>query len=444
MDQLNEKTISVVVELEYKLMNVSTIEQADQEELQRMLEKFSKVFFSDINLYSNSGQLIATSRREIFIKGLLSENINPMAYEELFVKNKLNYITTEHIGNAYYFSSYVPLNLNGFQSAGVVNLPYFAKQSEVARAYYLMLFTFINMFVMLGIAGTFLALLLSRVLTRPLLLLQESLRGLQFDQENERLQWDKNDEIGQLISEYNRMVEKLEQSAELLKHSERESAWREVAQQIAHEIKNPLTPMKLNVQHLEKAYEANDPDLRNRIRNISESLISQIDSLNQVAEMFSNFAKTNAGNLEEVDLSKVIDAAASLFRGQQNLTIKVKQGNGKDTYLTLGIEKDLLRVFNNLIKNAIQSMEDQQKKEIEIQIDRKEGFIVVRVSDQGRGIPEDARQNIFKPYFTTKSGGTGLGLAITRNIMTEIGGEISFENRPEGGTTFILFFRQLS
>ncbi len=444
IEQLNEKTISVLIELEYKLSNINSLEQFDREELQLMLEKFSSVFFSDINLYSPSGQLIATSRRDIFNKGLLSENINPMAYEELFVKNRLSYVTSEMIGTADYYSSYAPLNLNDYQAAGIVNLPYFAKQSEVTRSYYLMLFTFINMFVILGIAGTLLALLLSRALTRPLLLLQESLRSLQIDKVNERLEWGKNDEIGQLISEYNRMVEKLEQSAELMKHSERESAWREVAQQIAHEIKNPLTPMKLNVQYLEKAYQADDPKIKDKIHSISATLISQIDSLNQVAEMFSNFAKTNAGNLENVDLQKVIGSSVTLFKNQPGLSITVKPVEHNKSFFTMGIEKDLLRVFNNLIKNAIQSMEDMPDKRIEISLEKKEGFIIVLVSDNGKGIPHEAKQNIFKPYFTTKSGGTGLGLAITRNIMNEIGGEINFEERPEGGTTFVLYFRQLS
>jgi signal transduction histidine kinase len=444
VEQLNEKTASVLIELQHKLGGYQSLSQVDQEELQMLLEKFSSVFFSDINLYNTSGQLIATSRRDIFVKGLLSENINPMAFEELFVKNKLSYISMENIGSAVYYSSYVPLNLDGFNAAGIVNLPYFAKQSEVTRSYYLMLFTFINMFVILGIAGTLLALLLSRVLTRPLLLLQDSLRTIQIDRENERLEWTKDDEIGQLISEYNRMVEKLEQSAEMLKHSERESAWREVAQQIAHEIKNPLTPMKLNVQYLEKAYEADDPNLKDKIHSISATLISQIDSLNQVAEMFSNFAKTNAGNLENVDLGKVIGDTVSLFSNQPGLDLEVNIQENDHKFETLGVEKDLLRVFNNLIKNAIQSMEEVKDKKIEISMGQKDDFITVLISDTGKGILPEARPKIFQPYFTTKTTGTGLGLAIARNIMHEVGGEISFEERKGGGTTFILYFRPIT
>jgi signal transduction histidine kinase len=441
-EQLNEKTVSVLIELEHKLSSDTSLYQKDESYMIDLLRKFSLVFFSDINLYNTSGQIVASSRPEIFQRGLISENINPLAYEELFVKNKLFYITQESIGKASYYSSYAPLILNTGQTVGIVNLPYFARQTEVRKAYYLMLFTFINLFVIFGILGALLGLLLSRIIAKPLFLLQESIGNIRIDKKNEKINWDRNDEIGQLIAEYNHMVDKLEQSAEMLKHSERENTWREVARQIAHEIKNPLTPMKLNVQYLEKAYNENDPDFDKKVKNISASLITQIDALDKVAEMFSDFAKSNAGKFEDVDLQKVIRSTVSLFRSHSNIDFHFEVENQDETYFVKAVEKDVLRVFNNLLKNAIQSLENKNDGKIEVFLGKENHHVIVQIVDNGKGIPVEARVKIFQPYFTTKSGGTGLGLAIVKNIMTEIGGEIKFEPSDKGGTVFILRFNQ--
>jgi signal transduction histidine kinase len=442
LNQLTEKTSSVIVELEHKLEGKSNHENMDPIMLEDLLKKFSLVFFSDINLYNPSGKMLASSRPEIFNKGLISENINPMAYEELFVKHKLFFFTNEKIGTASYYSSYAPLMLGTDHTVCILNLPYFARQSEVRASYFRMLFTFINVFVIFGIIGAFLSLFLTRILAKPLLILQTNIGNLRIDQKNEKIVWNRSDEIGLLIEEYNKMVDKLEQSAELLKHSERESTWREVAQQIAHEIKNPLTPMKLNVQYLEKAYNENDPTFKTRIKNVSASLISQIDALDKVAEMFSDFAKSNATTFEKVDLEKVLSSTVALFKSHSWVTFKVEVIENGKPYIVNAIEKDLVRVFNNLLKNAIQAMEDKKEGEIDIIVQRTSPYIEVTISDTGKGIPSHEKASIFQPYFTTKTKGTGLGLAIVKNIMAEIGGEIGFESLDAGGTSFILKFKE--
>ncbi|MEE4258703.1 MAG: ATP-binding protein [Bacteroidales bacterium] len=435
--QLNEKTYSVLIELQHKLGSITTFEEFPTEELQPLLRKFSLVFFSDINVYDPSGKLVASSRPEIFRKGLLSERINPLAFEEINVDNKLFYTAEEKIGELVYYSSYVPLNLGDNEPIGIVNLPYFARQTEVKKSYYLMIFSFLNLFVMAGILGTFIALLISKLLTKPLVVLQQSLSEIRIDEQNERIDWAGDDEIGLLIKEYNQMVDKLEQSAELLKHSERESAWREVARQIAHEIKNPLTPMKLNIQYLEKAYNENDPDLQDKITTISKSLIQQIDTLDKVAEMFADFAKSNIRKMDKVELLGVIKSTVALFKNDTHITFNVF--HDEDEYFTKAIEKDLIRVFNNLLKNAVQSVENKTQGKIEISITRSDIYIEVQIADNGKGIDKSIKNKIFQPYFTTKSGGTGLGLAIVKNIMNETGGSISFES-SEKGTVFFLKF----
>ena len=439
--QLLEKTNSVLIELQHKLSDVTDLNNEDREVLHSLLRKFSLVFFSDINLYNDGGELIATSRPEIFEKDLLSPLINPSAYVAIFEDNKLNYITEESIGSMEYYSSYVPINLNNYKPIGIVNLPYFARQSEYTRSYYIMFSYLINIYVLIGIITTIIAVIFSRYLTRPLALLQQSISGIRIDKQNERIEWNKNDEIGILISEYNRMVDKLEQSADLLIRSERESAWREVAKQIAHEIKNPLTPMKLNVQYLEKAYKNNDPDFPSKIKSVSSSLITQIDTLNNVAEMFSDFAKNSSSTQEKTNLRKVIDTATQLFDKRQNLEIVVEFKDEKD-FIVAGFEKDILRVINNILKNAVQSTEGIEGM-VKIIVKRDGSFTEIQIKDNGRGISDHAKSNIFQPYFTTKSSGTGLGLAIVKNIINEVGGEVGFVSREGEGTTFTIKLRSL-
>ncbi len=437
--QLNEKTYSVLIELQHKLGSINSFDEFQMDELQPLLRKFSLVFFSDINVYDASGKLVASSRPEIFRKGLLSELINPLAFEEIYVDNKLFYTTEEKIGELAYYSSYVPLNLGENEPIGIVNLPYFARQTEVKKSYFLMIFTFLNLFVIAGILGTFIALFISKLLTKPLVILQQNLSEIRIDEQNERIDWVADDEIGLLIKEYNQMVDKLEQSAELLKHSERESAWREVARQIAHEIKNPLTPMKLNVQYLEKAYNEDDPSLKDKIKTISKSLIQQIDTLDKVAEMFSDFAKANIRKMDQVELLGVIKSAMALFKNYEQISFIIH--HDEDAYYTKAIEKDLVRVFNNLIKNAVQALENTSEGRIDITIIQSESYIEVQITDNGKGIDTAFKSKVFQPYFTTKSGGTGLGLAIVKNIMNETGGSISFESSKIGTTFFLKFNR---
>ncbi|MAE07621.1 MAG: hypothetical protein CL661_02545 [Bacteroidetes bacterium] len=440
--QLTEKTNSVLIELQHKLSPITNFKSEDPDFLHQLLRKFSLVFFSDINLYDNSGYLIATSRPEIFEKNLLSSFINPLAYKAIFTDNKLNFITEEKIGSLKYYSAYVPINLNNDRPIGIVNLPYFARQTEFTRSYYIMLSYLINIYVIIGIIGALIAITFSRYLTRPLVLLQKSLATIRIDEHNEKIDWNKKDEIGTLIKEYNLMVDKLEQSTYLLKHSERESAWREIAMQIAHEIKNPLTPMKLNIQYLEKSFKNKDPDFDSKINSISQSLITQIDALDNVAEMFSNFAETRFSDFEKVNLKTIIDSSVNLFDKKNNVVISITYTDAD--LFTLGFEKDILRAFNNILKNAIQSIENSENGEIKITAKRDSNFITIEVSDNGKGVSEEMKSKIFQPYFTTKTSGTGLGLAIVKNIMNEIGGKVSFESNTGQGTTFSLMFPESS
>ena len=438
--QLNEKAHSVLIELQHKLSDYTSLENVDKEQLGQLLQKFSMVFFSDINIYDTRGKIVASSRPQIFEEGFLSEMVNPKAFEEIFVDNLLYYNCTESIGDLEYYSSYLPLMLSADEAVGIINLPYFARQKEQRRSFRLLLFTFVNLFVILGIIGTVIAFYYSRLLTKPLTKLQQNIASLRIDTQNEKIEWHSNDEIGQLIGEYNKMVDKLEASADILKRSEREIAWREVARQIAHEIKNPLTPMKLNIQYLEKSYNENDSEFGIKIKDISKTLIQQIETLDKVAETFSDMAKSNIRNFKQIDLFSVMQAVVSLFEKSKDVEFVINTQNEQTIYLTKGVEKDLTQIFNNLLKNSVEAIGSKENGKVEISFSSGDSYHTICIADNGSGIQENKMDNIFTPYFTTRTQGTGLGLAIVKTIITDMGGNIKLESTSEKGTTFVLKF----
>lgn len=437
-NELNEKAHSVLIELQHKLSDKTSLEDVDKEQLGKLLQKFSLVFFSDINIYDTEGKIVASSRPQIFEEGFLSGMVNPKAFEEIFVDNLLYYNCTENIGSLKYFSTYLPLMLTAGEPAGIINLPYFARQKEQRRSFRFLLFTFINLFVILGILGTIIAVFYSRLLTKPLTVLQQNIANIRIDTQNAKIKWQSDDEIGQLISEYNKMVDKLEASTEILKRSEREIAWREVARQIAHEIKNPLTPMKLNIQYLEKAYGENDKNFGDKLKDISRTLIQQIETLDKVAETFSDMAKSNIRNFKEVDLLAVIRSTTKLFDNSNNIVFDVVVESDKTEFMIRGINKDITQIFNNLLKNSVEAIGDKKNGRISIKLSPGDSYYTVKITDNGNGIPDNRKEMIFTPYFTTRSKGTGLGLAIVKTIITDMGGNIKLESTNKSGTTFVL------
>ncbi len=437
-NNLKEKTHSVLIELQHKLSPFGSAALQNKQEIQSYLQKFSMVFFSDINIYDNSGKLVVSSRPEIFSRGLQSRLINPEAYTEIEKNHKLFYLSKEQIQNVEFYSSYAPFILSNGVETGIINLPYFARQSELQHTYYQMLANLINLFVITGMLGMLLMVYLSRLLTRPLNILQRKITTVSIERQNEKIEWNRKDEIGKLIEAYNQMVEKLEESARLIKYSAREKAWHEMARQIAHEIRNPLTPMKLNVQYLQKVYSAKDPSFDEKFKSVSRSLINQIDTMDEVAGMFSDFSKIKIPIDEKANLMEAITSTAILFR--KSYEIKIIIDSESDNLEVPTSMQDLLRIFNNLLKNAVQSMENRSDKNIRIQLLQRQKYVEVRVTDNGKGINEADKEHIFQPYFTTKTKGTGLGLAIVKNLMTEMGGEIIFVSDKGMGTTFILKF----
>jgi two-component system nitrogen regulation sensor histidine kinase NtrY len=437
-DNLRNTMRSVYIELMHKLEYEVDIENWSSEEyynLDELLRKFSNVFYTDINIYNGEGELLATSRSEIFDRQLMSYRMNRLVFENLTQGNASEYIHNERIGKMKYLSAYIPLMNSDNKFLAYLNLPYFTQSGALARDVTNLVVAIINVYMILMLLILLLSVFLADRITQPLRMIQSRIAQVSLGQKNEMIQYNRSDEIRGLVEEYNFMVQELERSAGLLAQSERESAWREMAKQIAHEIKNPLTPMKLNVQHLQRTVAEGkvDPDMVNRI---ADTLIEQIDSLSAIAREFSDFAKMPKAKNSRINLVSMLNSIQQLYESTDRAKIDLDM-EGRSAVYVMADKEQLSRVFINLVKNGLQSIPEGRDGVIRIVLEKEQGPLVkISFTDNGKGIPEEIRDKLFQPNFTTKSGGMGMGLAIAYNIIKSLGGRIWYDTVLHQGTTF--------
>jgi signal transduction histidine kinase len=435
-DSLNEKLLSAKADIEENLISQGLLFEENFELLTSYLVKLSNVLRSDINLYSLNGDLLATSRPEVFERQLIGSEMHPLSYYELSNRHSPKLIHTEQIGKMEYLSAYAPLfNLDNHKVA-YLNLPYFTRQSEFIEEVFSVVVALVNIYALLILFAIFVAVVISNQISKPLELIREKLSTVDLDKHNETISYEGNDELGQLVTEYNRMVAELAESAGKLAHSQRQSAWREMAKQIAHEIKNPLTPIKLNLQYLIRAKKNNASDWDSLFEKFSVTLIDQINVLSNIATEFSNFAKMPVGQFSHIVVNKVVDDAANLFAAYPNIILS-KTIPEQDIYVFADKEQ-LSRVFVNLVKNAVQAIGRKEDGVITLTVDIKGKVVLITIEDNGVGISPEVTPKLFTPNFTTKSGGMGLGLAISKGIIEVIGGKIWFETDFGFGTKFFV------
>jgi len=389
----------------------------------------------DINIFNISGAMEEASQEEIYDRELLARLIRPDAYYQLNKLNRSLFIQNESIGKLSYLSCYVPLHDLAGTTFGYINVLNLSSEKELNFQISNIVVTLINLYAFIFLISGIITIIISRWLTGSLNIIIKQFARLNL-QRNERVDWPFDDEIGMLVKEYNNMVAKLEENAALLAQSERESAWREMARQVAHEIKNPLTPMRLNIQHLQQALHNNYPNAKELAQKVSESLIEQIDNLSYIASEFSNFAKMPEARPEEVDVNIVIDTAMELYLNESGATITLKKYN--EPLPVLSDKSQMMRMLTNLLENAKQAIPAGKKGHIEVTVSKEDGYAIITVSDNGEGISEEAQKKIFQPYFTTKSSGTGLGLTMTKKIIEFWKGDIWFETTEGKGTTFFI------
>ncbi len=435
---ISEKLQSVRIEISGKVGNENYLGHDLQNYLAYLLEKFSDVFITDINLYNTRGELLASSRPKIFTAGLLSTQMEPNVYHQLLHFSKSEIIQEEKIGNMNYLSGYIPLLNKDGKLIGFINLPYFSKQSVLRSEYSSFLVAIINIFILLFAISLLAALFVSNWITKPLRILQQNISAIQLGKRNQPINYKGNDEIASLVNEYNIKVEELEKYAGELARSERESAWREMAKQVAHEIKNPLTPMRLTIQHAQRSLKKEDPDYDDKLERFTNTLIEQIDTLSHIANEFSNFAKMPKAVNEELDLIQILSSTVDLYKETPDIHLRFHSGDLQSAPVYIDKEQ-ILRVTGNLLKNAIQAIPDGKEGKIDIYVKSQDDGFIFQVKDNGSGIDPDQIDKIFTPNFTTKSTGMGLGLAMVKNIIESSNGKIWFETSQTSGTSFFVY-----
>ena len=391
----------------------------------------------DINVYSTKGVLISTNQPEVYRKGILSNYIDPTAIASLLESRNQYTITNQQVGDLSYRSIYRLIRVPGTGGiAGIVHLPFFESKEDISKQISTYLKTILNIFSIGFIILLLISYVVAYYLTFPLKLITQGIKktGLY---DNEPILWESSDEIGRLVQEYNSMLVKLDDSKLILANSEKESAWREMARQVAHEIKNPLTPMKLKLQYLLQRIESNatkpsDEELKQSFRTI----LTQIDSLSEIASSFSSFYKLPELTLEKVEVNNLVKDLAALHQQQENTLI---QTNVPVTAtFILADQTMIVNILNNLLLNAIQSIPDKRNMQIQINVSQKLDRVLIEVKDNGSGIPPELREKIFVPYFSTKYSGSGIGLALAKRLVEDMKGVIWFETSLDAGTSFYI------
>lgn len=425
--QINEKSFTLVSDIEHKLRN-NKIDSVTVSTLMDLRRSHQTTYL----LYNLAGDQIFNTDHSTsdFMK------MDPVAYLQLAVKGNPYYYDIAS-GNEQISKSYLPVRNNNLEKVAWLEIPVNASFDRNFFGAFDFLGTLLNVYVFLLLMAGAIAIVIANSITKPIVKLVENVKKIRLGKKNEIILWNQEDEIGILIKEYNNMIGQLESSAEILARSEREGAWREMARQVAHEIKNPLTPMRLSAQYLIKRIEGKtDPEVEASIRNTSKTLIEQIDNLATIANEFSNFAVMPAPVIEYINLSSLVASVYDLFRKQEEITMNFSEPI--DDIIVMGDRSHLIRLMNNLIKNAIQSIPHGRKGKISISLEQIDRMAYIRVKDNGIGITEEMRDRVFSPNFTTKSKGMGLGLALSKSIVETFGGQINFESVEGQGTEFMV------
>ena len=326
------------------------------------------------------------------------------------------------------------------QKMGVINIPYHPSNYSNKTELWDFLNRLLTIFLLLFIGAVVLAYLLSTYITKSIASISSKIKGVEIGENNERLSWENNDEIGVLVNAYNEMLNKLELSKEKLAQTQRQIAWREMAKQVAHEIKNPLTPMKLSVQHLGRALNISKEENHVILKDFLEKMLQQIHLLTEIADEFSNYAELPKGKMKEVDLTEIINKIINLFKHESHVTFNLNFQNNS-SFRVIGDENQLIRLFNNLIQNSLQAMD--HRGDITLNLSQKENNVILSFIDSGPGILKDIQEKIFEPKFTTKTTGKGLGLSLACQIILNHGGKITLVKDRSKGAEFKITFKKL-
>lgn len=397
-----------------------------------MIWNLSDSFFCDINIYDNNGFLINSSMAVI----MFGDTINKAAYRNIVDEEAGYFVQTEYYKGEKNTSYYFPILDENNELAGILNVIYFDFNSEYDDQLSNFVINYINIILVLFGISAVIVIFITRKTLKPLKIIEEQMGKISLDGTNEPIDFKGHDEIGALVQQYNNMCRQLEIAANKLARNERENAWREMARQVAHEIKNPLTPMQLNIEYLQILWDRKDPKFGDNFKQTLASLLEQIETLSRIATAFSNYAKLPDNSPTSFDLSELLKSTIKLYDVEKNISITLNY-NEKENWTMFADRNNLGRVFGNIIKNAIQAI-GTNNGHIELTLNKLGERYIIKISDNGCGISDEDKAKIFYPNFTTKSSGMGIGLSLSQNIIQAIGGNISFTSEKGIGTVFTI------
>ncbi len=396
------------------------------------IHELSDIHNLEINIYSLDGTLLKSSKSKFSIDAI-ARPVPKYILKLVQSSIEKRYVDIKNVNGKKNRSSFSLIKDDKFKPLGILNLPYVEDDDYYQTELQNFLIRLAQVYSFMLLVAFAVAYFLSSYITKSLKTISDKLSETSLNQKNEKIVLEANSkEINLLIKAYNAMIDKLEESAMKLAQSEREEAWREMAKQVAHEIKNPLTPMRLTVQSFQRKFDADDPNLKQKINDYSETLIQQIDTMSSVASAFSNFASMPAQQNETLNVVDVVELTMDIFNEEY------VRFNAEESEIISKIDRtQLIRIITNLVKNAIQSIpENQETKLVFVIIKRELNQVIITVTDNGIGIASEDFNRIFEPKFTTKSSGMGLGLSIIKNIIENYNGSINFESNEGKGTTF--------
>ena len=397
--------------------------------------EISQVHDMQLNVYDLNGKLLIKSN-ESFFRDTTNVQIPKYIIKALENSRNKRYLKRSQVNGQKFQSSYTYITDSKFKPLAILYLPYLQDDDLLQKDLNDFLMKLGEVYLFMFLIAILMSYFLSKYITKSLKIVSQKIIETRLDKRLEKIQIDNaSEEIYALVSAYNSMIDELEESAVKLATGEREQAWREMAKQVAHEIKNPLTPMRLTVQSFQRKFDPDDPNVRHKLDEYTNTLIHQIDTMSAIASAFSNFAKMPAQQNEILNVPKIVKLALDIFN--ENYIVFHSEN---DEILAKFDRTQLIRVVTNLVKNATQALQDEENPKILVEVCEDEEMVIIQVSDNGVGVSKEDKDKVFEPKFTTKSSGMGLGLAMVKNIVETYQGEITFISEKEKGTIFTVKF----
>lgn len=437
-DRLDRKEEGIKRSIDFALRETTYPVETDKVPLifKEEIYKIAAVHKLQINFYDLDGELLRTSKASLELdsipKCLTADVLNALANS-----SKHSFVNTTKVNEDVYLSSYIYITDLKFKPLFILNIPYLENDEFLNRQLNEFLLRLGFAYIFMVFVAILIAYQLSKYITKSLKTISDKINETRLERRNKKINvHSSSEEIETLVNSYNSMIDELEESAVKLATSEREQAWREMAKQVAHEIKNPLTPMRLSVQSFQRKFDPQDPNIHQKVDEYSKTLIQQIDMMSSIASAFSNFAKMPAQQNELLNVVEVTRLALDIFSEDY-----IAFSSEKEEIIAKFDRTQLIRVITNLVKNAIQAVpETQENKQVNVRVFDENQHIFITVSDNGIGITKELGEKIFEPKFTTKSSGMGLGLGMVKNIVETYNGTITFTSEIGKGTIFTVVF----